>query len=47
MIKNKLDKRREYVKSVVNDSPKPTETVKELSETLFLSERTIWKDLQE
>jgi hypothetical protein len=46
MQKNKIQERREYVKSVVNQSPNTTEAVRELADELFLSERTIWYDLE-
>jgi hypothetical protein len=46
MNKNKIDKRREYVKDVVNSSSKSTEAVRQLAEELYLSERTIWRDFR-
>jgi hypothetical protein len=45
--KNKVQKRADFVKQFVN-SHKGTVTgaVKKCSERLFLSEKTIWNDLQ-
>jgi DeoR/GlpR family transcriptional regulator of sugar metabolism len=45
MKKSKIEQRREYVKEVVNRSARTSRAVKDLSEQLFLSERTIWDDL--
>ena len=45
MRKSKIDQRREHVKEYVNNSPKTDDAVKELSDKLFLSERTIYRDL--
>ena len=42
----KLKERAQYVQQYVNKYEGKTEAaVRELSETLFLSERTIWRDL--
>jgi hypothetical protein len=46
MRKEKLTERAEYVQKYVNRYDGKTEcAVRELSEKLFLSERTIWYDL--
>lgn len=45
MRKAKLEDRKEFVRNYVNNSSNVTEAVKELSEKLYLSEQTIWKDL--
>lgn len=45
MKKSKLEDRKEYVKSVVNDADNTTQAVKQLADELYLSEQTIWKDL--
>ena len=43
---DKLKERAQYVQQYVNEYVGKTEAaVRELSETLFLSERTIWRDL--
>lgn len=45
--KDKLDKRAEYIVNEINTRPIPiTRAVRDLSAELFLSERTIWYDLQ-
>lgn len=46
MNKSKLEQRREYVKEQINSAPNTTQAVKELSDKLFLSEKTIWNDLK-
>ena len=46
MNKSKIEERREFVKEVVNTSGNITGTVKQLADDLFLSERTIWRDLE-
>jgi DeoR/GlpR family transcriptional regulator of sugar metabolism len=46
MNKSKIEQRREYVKEVVNRSPRVTRAVHDLAEQLFLSERTIYRDLE-
>lgn len=45
MNKSKIDERKEYVKDVVNKSENTTKAVEKLANELFLSERTIWRDL--
>jgi len=46
MKKEKLTERAEYVQTYVNKYEGKTEcAVRELSDKLFLSERTIWNDL--
>jgi DeoR/GlpR family transcriptional regulator of sugar metabolism len=40
-----IEKRREYVRKEVQLSNNTTAKVQELSEKLFVSERTIWYDL--
>jgi len=43
--KNRLNARRAFVAETLNNSSKPvSETVSELADRLFLSERTIWDD---
>ncbi len=44
--KVKIQERRNYVKAVVNESHNTTEAVRQLADGLFLSERTIWRDLE-
>ena len=44
MKKSRLEERREFVKETINSAPKVSEAVKDLSNNLFLSERTIWED---
>jgi hypothetical protein len=47
MAKSRLEKRKEYVKQVVNSSPEPpTQAVSKLADQLFISERTVWRDLE-
>ena len=46
MNKTKIDKRREFVKEVVNSSTSSTKAVRKLAKDLYLSERTIWDDLK-
>lgn len=41
----KLQQRSDYVKSVVAQASSTKLAVKELSESLFISERTIYRDL--
>lgn len=41
----KLQQRSEYVKQVVANSTSTKLAVKELSKSLFISERTIYRDL--
>ena len=43
--KEKLQKRSEYVKFIVAQSQSTKRAVKQLSEDLFISERTIYRDL--
>lgn len=44
---DKLNKRREYVRKTVNEhNGKTKDIVRELSDSLFVSEATIWKDLK-
>ena len=44
--KSILSKRAEHVKKVVNKSKNTSQAIKELSNTLYLSERTIERDLK-
>ncbi len=44
--KNILEKRAEYVKKEVNKSKNTTKAIKRLSNELYLSERTIERDLK-
>jgi DeoR/GlpR family transcriptional regulator of sugar metabolism len=48
MNKNKkiLEKRAQHIKNVVNKSKNTTKAIKKLSESLYLSERTIERDLK-
>lgn len=41
----KLQQRSDYVKKIVSQSSSTKVAVKELSESLFISERTIYRDL--
>ena len=46
MKKSKLDERSNFIKETVNSSQSTTEAVKQLADKLFVSERTIWRDLK-
>jgi len=44
--KSLLDKRAEHIKWVVNNRKNTPRTIEKLSRELFLSERTIYRDLR-
>tara|TARA_R110002012_G_scaffold271164_3_gene456355 strand:- start:1527 stop:1676 length:150 start_codon:yes stop_codon:yes gene_type:complete len=44
--KSKLEKRAEHIKNVVNKSKNTMKAIKRLSNELYLSERTIERDLK-
>lgn len=44
--KDIIKARREFIRKKVNQAPSVTKEVTRLSKTLFLSESTIYKDLQ-
>lgn len=46
MNKSKIDQRRDYVKDVVNRSARTDRAVSDLADQLFLSKRTIYRDLE-
>jgi len=44
--KEKMQKRSEHVKAVVSKTPSVSKAIKKLAKELFLSERTIYRDLE-
>jgi len=43
--RDKLEDRSDYIKSVVQQSASTHKAVKELAKDLFISERTVYRDL--
>lgn len=42
---NRIEKRIEYIKRIVSEAPRTQRAVEKLSKELFISERTIYRDL--